>query len=154
MKIHTFPDPVLRTKAENIVVPVIEREAYDEIVRDMVLLMAETKGVGLAAPQVGLSMRLILIDPEQCGVPIVMVNPIRNGLGTEWKWGEEGCLSCPGTRLRVRRRTAISVIWRNLDGKPRSRRFDGWAARVVQHELQHLEGELITDIGRPVRKKK
>jgi peptide deformylase len=155
MRIHTHPeDPILRVTCDNIVVPVIERESYEEILRGMMTIMAETKGVGLAAPQVGLAMQLALIDPEHCGVPIVMVNPIRNGLGEEWKWAEEGCLSLPGQKFRVRRRKAISVQWRTLDGRPRERRFDDWAARVVQHELDHLSGRLICDHGRPVRKKR
>lgn len=155
MKIHTHPEhPILRVKGESIVVPVIERAYYQEIVHDMIALMQKQRGVGLAAPQVGLSMRLIVMDPDRRGMPYVMVNPIRNGLGVEWKWDKEGCLSLPGQTFRVRRRKAVSVEWRGLDGRPHTKRFDGWAARVVQHELDHLEGEIISDHGRPVRRKR
>jgi peptide deformylase len=153
MKIVTLPDAVLREKCKNVVVPVIERDSYEEIIAGMIRVMRELDGVGLAAPQVGIPLRLVVIDPEQTGIPTVMVNPIRNGLGAEWKWGEEGCLSVPDTTLRVRRRKAVSVEWRDLDGKPHERRFDGWPARVVQHELQHLEGELIVDVGRPLKRR-
>ena len=152
MKIHTHPEsPTLRLKSENIVVPVIERESYDEIVHDMIALMQGQRGVGLAAPQVGLAMRLVIMDPYLTGMPYVMVNPIRNGLGESWKWGKEGCLSLPGQTFRVRRRKAVSVEWRDLRGVPRTKRFDGWAARVIQHELDHLEGTLLIDHGRTVR---
>lgn len=155
MRIHTHPeDPILRVKCDNIVVPVIERKSYENIVEALIDTLQAMQAVGLAAPQIGLAMRLIVMDPHQTKAPYVMVNPIRNGLGEEWKWGEEGCLSLPGQKFRVRRRKAVSVEWRSLDGKPHSRRFDGWAARVVQHELDHLEGELIVDHGRPVRRKR
>lgn len=153
MKIHTHPGSlILRVHGANIVVPVIERDSYEEIVRDMIALMQEHRGVGLAAPQVGLPLRLVVMDPDRTGAPYVMVNPIRNGLGTSWKWDKEGCLSLPGRTFRVRRRKAVSVEWRDLDGKPRVKRFDGWAARVIQHELDHLEGTLLVDHGRRVKK--
>ncbi len=149
MKIHTHPEsPTLRLKSENIVVPVIERDSYEEIVAGMIETLQAAKGVGLAAIQIGLAMRLVVMDPNHTGMPYVMVNPIRNGLGANWKWGEEGCLSLPGKTFRVRRRKAVSVEWRDLDGKPRTKRFDRWAARVIQHELDHLEGTLICDHGR------
>ena len=154
MKIRIHPDPALRLQCDHIVLPVIERESYEEIVHGMVSALRKARGVGLAAPQVGIAMQLVVIDPARTGAPCVMFNPIRDGLGEEWKWGIEGCLSLPGQEYRVRRRKAVSVEWRTMEGKPRSKRFDGWAARVVQHELDHLQGILIADHGRLTRRKR
>ena len=155
MRIHTHPaDPILRLTCSNIVVPVIERDSYEEIVEGMIELLLKLKAVGLAAPQVGIEKQIVVMDPGQTGAPFVMLNPIRNGIGVDFKWGIEGCLSIPRKEFRVRRRKAVSVEWRDLDGKPYSRRFDGFAARVIQHELDHLQGELICDHGREVRSKR
>lgn len=157
MKILALPNPVLRTPCAEIDLAEIDDQiegydSLDELVADMILTMKAAKGAGIAAPQVGFPLRLLVMDPGRTGVPFVMVNPIRNGIGTQMKWDVEGCLSCGSDQYRVRRRKAVSVEWIDSKGHYHTRTFHGWDARVVQHELDHLDGKLISDVGRKVKK--
>lgn len=163
MEILASSDPILRLKCKPIDLAEVEAQlalllplgipgTLDALVGEMIATMRSVNGAGLAAPQVGVPLRLVVMDPDKTGAPFVMVNPILNGIGQAMKWDVESCLSCGSDKYRVRRRKAVSVEWVGLKGDYRSQTFHGWSARVVQHELSHLEGEVIADVGRKVKR--
>ena len=141
-------DPILRRKA-------VEVRNFDfslsSLTENMFETMYESKGIGLAAPQIGISQRLIVIDIEEVDAefpPLALVNPtITESSGEEL--GEEGCLSLPDFRAIVRRSTEISINAQNIDGQAVHFSAQGLMARVLQHEIDHLDGILITDRLRP-----
>ena len=141
-------DPILRRKA-------VEVRNFDfslsSLTENMFETMYESKGIGLAAPQIGISQRLIVIDIEEIDAefpPLALVNPtITESTGEEL--GEEGCLSLPDFRAIVRRFTEISINAQNIDGQAVHFSAQGLMARVLQHEIDHLDGILITDRLRP-----
>jgi len=140
LEIKTDPDPVLRQKAR----PVSQVDArIRRLMDDMLETMYAAHGIGLAAPQVGISQRVIVIDVGEG--PIKVVNPKLTPVGDEEELATEGCLSVPGKQGDVWRATAVLV--RGLDemGKPLKRQVEGWLARVFQHEVDHLDGHLFTD---------
>ncbi len=138
-----YPDPILSRRA----VPVGE---IDDEVRDlaarMVELMYDADGVGLAAPQVGVSKRLFVADPRlsETPAPQVFINPEIVAEG-DADVAEEGCLSIPEIRLMVRRPTSVRIRARGLDGEWFELEDDDFPGRVWQHEFDHLEGRLIID---------
>jgi peptide deformylase len=152
-QLRVFPDAVLRQQA----LPVT-RFDHDlrRVATDMLNLMRACGGVGVAAPQVGLLLRLIVFDTGYD--PLCLVNPElfrANGLERM----EEGCLSLPGVVVDVDRATSIIVRGWNVDGRSLRLGLSGLLARVVQHEIDHLDGMLILDRGEkivraPVRKEK
>ena len=141
-------DPILRRKA-------VEVRNFDfslsSLTENMFETMYDSKGIGLAAPQIGISQRLIVIDIEEIDAdfpPLALVNPtITESSGEEL--GEEGCLSLPDFRAIVRRFTEISINAKNIDGQAVHFSAQGLMARVLQHEIDHLDGILITDRLRP-----
>ena len=141
-------DPILRRKA-------VEVRNFDfslsSLTENMFETMNESKGIGLAAPQIGISQRLIVIDIEEIDAdfpPLALVNPtITESSGEEL--GEEGCLSLPDFRAIVRRSTEVSINAQNIDGQAVHFSAQGLMARVLQHEIDHLDGILITDRLRP-----
>ncbi|MBP94890.1 peptide deformylase [Candidatus Poribacteria bacterium] len=141
-------DPILRRKA-------VEVRNFDfslsSLTENMFETMYDSKGIGLAAPQIGISQRLIVIDIEEIDAdfpPLALVNPtITESSGEEL--GEEGCLSLPDFRAIVRRFTEISINAQNIDGQAVHFSAQGLMARVLQHEIDHLDGILITDRLRP-----
>ena len=138
-----YPSPVLRKQAETI-------EIFDEhlkgIVEAMFHTMRESQGVGLAAPQVGLKRRIMVMNHSaEEGDDRVMVNPEileRTGDATLY---EEGCLSFPGIYAEIRRPDSCRVKWQDLDGKDHEQSFEGFESRVIQHEYDHLVGVLLVD---------
>ena len=145
-------DNVLRKNAEDITV-------FDEKLKnlsdEMIDIMHDSDGIGLAAPQVGLSIRLLVTDvsPVEKGFPEqAFVNPVI--LET---WGdsvlEEGCLSIPGIREEVNRPDEILLKYQTIDGEDKTEKFGGWMARVLQHEIDHLDGVLFVDHLSPVKQK-
>ncbi len=139
-----FPDPVLRR-------PASEVEAYDEdlalLVRDLADTMVAAPGVGLAAPQVGIGQRVAVVDIAP-GTPEsklhVLVNPKlvdRSGRET----GEEGCLSIPGLAEKVDRPQRIRLAAQDVTGKTFELEAEGFLARVLCHEIDHLDGVLFID---------
>jgi peptide deformylase len=145
MQIVPFPHPALRWKSRD--VTRID-DALRGIVDNMFELMYESKGIGLAANQVGLPLRLFVVnvsgDPEKTDEEIVFINPsIRNRRGSAV--GEEGCLSLPGLYADVARPEAIVVEAFDLDGQPFRIKVDDLPARVIQHETDHLDGVLFID---------
>lgn len=143
LRIIHYPDPVLRRPAEPV-------ERIDETVRAvaerMIELMHEAEGVGLAAPQVGLSWRLFVARGEDQDDPTeVFVNPALELHRGALVAREEGCLSLPGITAEVRRPDTVTLSAVDLDGRPVQREQSGFLARVWQHEFDHLEGVLIID---------
>jgi len=130
-------------------------EEVDDYVRAMAWSMAKTMysepGVGLAAPQIGANVRLIVVDPFWAAdasmpqKPIFMLNPNITRKSEETSMGMEACLSVPGLELKVSRSDEIEVTYINLDGEEQTAVSEGWEARIIQHEVDHLEGILLLD---------
>lgn len=139
-------DPVLRQKAK-LVQQVDAR--IRRLLDDMVDTMYAARGIGLAAPQVGISQRVIVVDIGDG--PIRMVNPKIVGVGEEEEEATEGCLSIPGIVGEVWRSYNITVRGLDENGKPVKLDAEGLLARVFQHEIDHLDGRLFIDIATDVR---
>lgn len=146
LKIIHYPDPRLRKKAAPITAFTPEVTAdLAQTAAKMIELMHADKGVGLAAPQVGLSISLFVMNPT--GQPEdqrIYLNPtLTNGDGAELD--EEGCLSLPGIRTNVDRFLKMTITAQDLTGQPFSESAEGFVARIWQHEVDHLNGTLILD---------
>ena len=147
-----FPEPVLRQRA----VPI---EAFDgeleRIVEAMYARMYASGGVGLAAPQVGLRKRILVLNAEGergKGEELTMINPEivgREGAPSDY---EEGCLSFPGIYAQVTRPERCTVKFQDVDGNAREETFEGFTSRIIQHEYDHLEGVLLVDRMSPADK--
>jgi peptide deformylase len=146
LKVRKYGDPLLRRRAAPVreITPEIRR-----IVTDMVETMYDEVGIGLAAPQVGISLRLMVVGDEKTPEARALVNPIIAEQGGEVT-SEEGCLSLPGIFAPVTRAEWVKLEAQDLDGKPVSIRARGLAARVYQHEMDHLDGVLFIDRLDPV----
>ena len=155
--IYTYGQPVLRKKAEDISP---DYPNLKQLIADMWETMRQSDGVGLAAPQIGKSVRLIVIDaealkdiyPETEGMKRVLVNPQIIESGEEFVIHEEGCLSLPDIHEKVSRPSWVKVRYRDENFEPVEELFEGYRARVVQHEYDHLEGRLFIDSILPIRK--
>jgi peptide deformylase len=157
--IIAYGDPVLRRKATAI--EPAEYPHIKELVNDMFETMYGARGVGLAAPQVGLSMRLFVVDasvfddeePELVGFKKAFINAtILEETGEEWTFNE-GCLSIPDIREDVSRKPVVKLSYYDEDWKHHEETFKGMAARVIQHEYDHIEGKLFTDKLSPLRRR-
>jgi peptide deformylase len=142
LTILEFPDERLRKKA--VPVPVVDGNTK-KLVDDMLETMYEAKGVGLAATQVNVHQRIVVIDvSEEKDKPLCLINPeIINKVGEEES--EEGCLSVPGFFEKVKRAERIKVKAMNKEGEPFEMEADDLLAVCIQHELDHLEGKLFVD---------
>lgn len=138
--IVTYPDPILRRKSEEIEFVDDELSKFIERMQD---IMYEKDGVGLAAPQIGVSKRIIVVDDGK-GL-INLINPIITGTNDQRESVEEGCLSLPGIRVSVNRPTFVKVEGLDINGNPVNYETDGLLARIFQHEIDHLNGILIID---------
>ena len=145
MEVLIYPDPVLRRGGQSIT-------AFDADLRElagrMFEAMYEEGGVGLAAPQVGIEQKLLVLNPsgdasDRAGER-VLCNP-RVVRKKRREFGEEGCLSFPGIQAEVERWVEITVAYQDLDGQEQTLSCDGWLARIVQHEIDHLEGVFFVD---------
>ena len=153
-KIVTLPEPVLRRKARTIT-------TFDKnlqtLIDDMIETMRQAPGVGLAAPQVNISERLIVVEyaeeqeeeddgqPEKPKKLFVLINPEIVKSSAETLMGVEGCLSIPNLVGEVERHAVIQVKGLNRHGKPAKVKAEGWLARIFQHEIDHLNGILFPD---------
>jgi peptide deformylase len=153
LPIRIYPDPVLRVKTR----PVGEfGPELSRLARNMIETMVVAPGIGLAAPQVGQEVRMAVVDLSVGEDPAqlhVLVNPEilhREGLETD----VEGCLSLPGISDKVDRPTAITVRAVDLSGQPYELEADGWLARAICHEVDHLDGILFTDHLRGLRRER
>lgn len=151
-EILTTPDPFLRERAKKV------RSVTSEVkslIDDMVETMRSAPGVGLAAPQIGVGLRVIVAeygepseDPEEEPKPPklhAIVNPEIVRHSNETNLDNEGCLSIPGYMGEVERYDVITVKGLNRHGKPVKIKTNGWMARIIQHEIDHLEGVLFID---------
>ena len=144
-------DPVLRAKAE----PVggVD-DAVRELVQDMFETMYDADGVGLAANQVGVKRRVIVVDPRDPEVePFALIDPEVVSEGSEPERAEEGCLSLPGLREIVERPATAVVAGLDPDGHQVRIEADGLLARVLLHEVDHLDGILFIDRVSPLKRK-
>lgn len=139
-KILTYPSPLLRKKAKE-VKKIGEEELY--LVRAMIEIMLKNEGVGLAANQIGVDKKVFVASPRMKPDEVLIVfNPRilkRQGRSV----AEEGCLSLPGVRAKVKRASVVELRGMDLEGKPLQIRTEGLLARIIQHEVDHLEGKLI-----------
>ena len=150
------PDPVLRKKAKTVT-------KFDEklqtLIDDMVETMRQAPGVGLAAPQVGVLERVIVVEyfeneedeelEDAAEAPkklYTIVNPEITRRSTDLEVGTEGCLSVPGYNGEVERHLAVTVKGQNRHGQPVMLKLKDWTARIFQHEIDHLNGVLFTDL--------
>jgi len=140
LEIKKYPDPILRKKARE--VKEIGREEK-ELIKEMLETMYRNQGVGLAAPQVGVLKRIVVVDVGEG--PRVFINPkiVKKGGGKEVS--EEGCLSVPGVFLRIKRWKEIEVEGLNENGEKVKVKARGLFARALQQEIDHLNGILILD---------
>lgn len=157
LPIYTYGNAVLRKHTEKI------NADYPNLI-DLIINMFETmyyaEGVGLAAPQVGLPIRVLIIDlapfieddPELGAFKIVMINPTILERSEEEVAGEEGCLSIPGIHETVFRAEKIKIRYMDEYFHEHIEEFEGYKARVIQHEYDHLEGHLFTDRVTPIRR--
>ena len=159
LNVLIYPDDHLKVVCE----PVTEvNDAIRKIVDDMFDTMYQEEGIGLAAPQIGRSIRLSVIDldvlsehyPEYKGFRKAFINPhiLEVDEESEMLTSEEGCLSIPGIHENVDRRTRIHVKWMDEDFNEHDEWIEGYLARVMQHEFDHLDGVLFTDRISPLRK--
>ncbi|MGJ8611240.1 MAG: peptide deformylase [Octadecabacter sp.] len=147
------PDPRLKAMAD----PVASVDkALEALANDMLETMYDAPGIGLAAPQVGVMQRVLVMDcikdeltnPE----PMVLINPSVIAVSEETNVYDEGCLSIPDLYAEVTRPATVKVEWMGLDGKTEQREFDGLWATCVQHEIDHLNGKLFIDYLKPLKR--
>lgn len=144
-------NPVLRTPAAPVPIAALAEAATQQWIDDMVETMHEADGVGLAAPQVGVDWQLFVYQAENeddpaGGIPLcVVVNPVLEALPGELVADWEGCLSIPDLRGLVPRHPAVRIRGMDREGRPLDRVVEGFEARIVQHEFDHLHGILFLD---------
>ena len=157
LPIYVYGHPILREECVEV------EEGYENLkglIADMYETMAASEGVGLAAPQIGKNIRLIVIDsdvlgedyPECKGRRLTLVNPELEILDGEKVTRPEGCLSVPGLSENVTRVEHILLNWLDEDFVEHEEEISGFLARIVQHEMDHLDGKLYTDHLSPLRK--
>jgi peptide deformylase len=140
-QVRQYPDSALRLAAHEVA------EFDDDLrrlVERMIVLMHDAQGVGLAATQVGVLRRLFVFERDEEG-PRAIVNPVVVERGTDTDLDEEGCLSLQGVRVPVERATSLTLEGKDEHGADVHLELDAYAARIVQHELDHLDGVLIID---------
>lgn len=156
--IYLYGHPVLRKKCEEIQP---DFPNLKQLVDDMFETMYHSEGVGLAAPQIGKPIRVVVIDgnavsenfPECKDLKLALINPKLEVVEEEEPvTREEGCLSLPGLSENVKRFEHVKLEWLDENLQPHSGEFKGFASRIIQHELDHLEGQVYTDRVAPIRK--
>ena len=158
LPVYIYGHPVLRKEAED-----IEKDYPDlkKLIADMFETMYKTDGIGLAAPQIGKSIAVIVIDasplaedfPECSGSKMTLINPTLEIIEDEGLVSRpEGCLSLPGLSENVKRYEHVVLNWLDEDFNEHEQEFKGFMARVIQHEFDHLTGTVYTDRIAPIRK--
>jgi peptide deformylase len=143
LKILYYPNPMLKQVAEP--VAVFDQELKN-LVSDMFDTMYTYGGVGLAAPQIGKSIRLVVVDSSH-GAPKreVYINPVIEELSEETETIKEGCLSFPGIFESAKFAKRIKITYQDVDGNQKTEEIEGLSATVIQHEVDHLDGKLMID---------
>jgi len=145
LKIYMLGQETLRTPANRIVKV---DDSIRKLAKDMLITMYSAKGIGLAAPQVGVQKRILVIDlnfEDPASPPNVFINPEIISSSASVDTYEEGCLSIPGVYLNVVRPSSIKLSYRDDMGRPKKMNADGLMARCIQHEIDHLNGVLFVD---------
>ncbi len=158
LPVTVYGHPVLRKVATNIQP---EYEGLDELIENMFVTMRFADGIGLAAPQIGLSIRLFVIDlspmaedePEFAGFKKVFINAKIVEISGEEVVEEEGCLSLPNIREKVLRKSTIRIQYLDEKFVKHDEVYEGWIARVIQHEYDHIDGTLFVDRISPLRRR-
>ena len=139
-------DPILRIKS----IPTLITDEVRDLVSNMKETMLAENGIGLSAPQVGVNLRVIVIQLMSAGKLVgpvqEMINPVITNYSDDTMEYEEGCLSIPGEYIRINRPRSIHVKFQTLSGKYKKWFLKGLEARIVQHEIDHLDGVLMTDL--------
>jgi peptide deformylase len=151
-----YGDPVLRQRAKEIPTGT----DLSQLVDDMFETLEGANGIGLAAPQIGKSIRLFIVDgtglEDEPGMETfrkVFVNPeMIEEMGTPWEF-EEGCLSIPNIRERVSRKEQLTIRYYDENWNPFEETYDGMKARIIQHEYDHIEGKMFVDYLTPLKKR-
>lgn len=158
LPIYAYGHPILRKETEEIDA---DYPKFKELLANMYETMYAAKGMGLAAPQIGLNIRLFLIDTDQLDdkeanetyIKGAFINPIIiEEAGKKWDY-EEGCLSIPFIRGKVTRQPQVRIEYYNEKFELQEKVFTGITARVIQHEYDHIEGVLFTDLLKPIKKR-
>lgn len=155
LPIYAYGSPVLRKKGENITP---EYPQLKELLDNMYETMYNSHGIGLAAPQIGLPIRIFIVDGspiddiEPTNFKQTFINPeIIKEWGDEWKY-EEGCLSIPTIRENVFRKPELTIRYLDENFVEHEKSFSGMAARIIQHEYDHIEGKLFVDHISPLKR--
>ena len=157
LPIYTYGQGVLKKEAEEID---SSYEGLEQLIKDMFETLRKSEGVGLAAPQVGLSIRLAVVDldvisddqPEFKGYFRTYINPYIEETSDDSVPYEEGCLSFPGIHEKVNRPSKVRVSWQDENFVEHDEWFEGFPARVLQHEIDHLDGKCFIDRMSPLRR--
>ncbi len=144
-KLITVPDEILRKKSKP-----IEKVSINEkkLIKDLIETMYYHKGIGLAAIQLGIPKRIIVLDVQQKDEkkkPLCFINPVIKNISKEKSRYEEGCLSIPNTFIDIERPKTCDVEFIDIDGKKKNMECDGLLSTCLQHEINHLDGKLIID---------
>jgi len=150
LSIKTHPDPCLRKKSKRLTLDEIHKESAKQLVGDMVEIMKQEKGLGLAAPQVGVNKRLFLVATDKGSA--AFINPKISRRSFSKATEEEGCLSIPDVYGLVKRPKKITVSFYSIDGKKQKIVAKGLLAQVIQHETDHLDGILFIDKAKKITK--
>ena len=145
LEIYKLGDDVLRQNAQRI--SKVDNPIRN-LAKEMLQSMYAAKGIGLAAPQIGINKELLVIDvnfEDSAAEPLILINPEISDYGSTLNSYEEGCLSIPGVYLNVVRPSTIKLKFRDEMGRPRKMKADGLLARCIQHEMDHLNGVLFVD---------
>jgi len=145
LEIFKLGDEVLRKNSQRI--SKVDNSIRN-LAKDMLQSMYAAKGIGLAAPQIGIHKELLVIDinfEDSAAEPLILINPEITAYGSTLNSYEEGCLSIPGVYLNVIRPSTIKLKFRDEMGRPRKMKADGLLARCIQHEMDHLNGVLFVD---------
>ena len=145
LEIYKLGDEVLRKNSQRI--SKVDTSIRN-LAKDMLQSMYSAKGIGLAAPQIGIHKELLVIDinyEDSAAEPLILINPEITAFGSTLNSYEEGCLSIPGVYLNVIRPSTIKLKFRDEMGRPRKMKAEGLLARCIQHEMDHLNGVLFVD---------
>jgi peptide deformylase len=153
LPILTYPDPRLHTVAKPVSLASGVDERLKKLIADMLATMYDAQGIGLAATQVNVHERLIVIDvSEERNAPLVLINPQVLWASPEKQKGDEGCLSVPGIYDGVERSTSIRIAAADENGTSRELEADGTLAVCIQHEMDHLMGKVFVEYLSPLKR--
>lgn len=161
LPIYVYGSDVLRAKSKEVNIESVDREAFGKFIDDMFETMKNADGVGLAAPQVGKDIQCVMVDGRDIADSYpylkeffrVMINPVVLEESEETSTYSEGCLSIPDINCDIIRPKKIKVEFYDRNFEKQVEEFNDFAARMVQHELDHLKGVMFVDKAAPIRKK-